>query len=1432
MAYNGSVELISGITQANNGSFPLVDASAVRVDDETRLDEALENIAGIGMRVTNVQRRSVLSAIGQTIKAIVFTVKTSVDYNTQNEGGGRKGHNLMYIPTDNELSWSDSTYTTTYYRIEIGEKLYPLSIDGIASQDTSSFTYYKGVFLLYYRGNGGFDMSITGYEATTSNQGFMSAADKTKLNALSGPYIEEPSTEGTSGQVLTTDGNGGRSWTTVQGGGGGSADIDDTAGIGATTKTWSADKLAKTDTYVTPEQFGAKGDDTTDDTTAIQNCINYAQTNTVPVRGLKRYKTTGTITISSTYLDLYIKRISYSGNGYAVEVSGGYNNLRFDSLYCTNGSCMYIANPGTYLGWNKIYGTRFYAYNHGITLSEPGSQVYYCTFDIRAIKADNGNCFNNGGGNVEECVYMNTSCDCGTGWAIYSCGGRFYNFTLEGAVLNGIYYNGAGRALFSGFRYREMVDKMVRTINGHPTSTDTGGTLIKFGPNCLGSSIKFIGDDPIPYPCIDVSDMTTATDVAEETPFVMDKAIKLPFFHIIDAPIRIGSVDTRNGLAFPAKGMIIAGGKKICIPAYESAVTITDTTYDMRDAQIDNNYAKIFPTKMVIGVDNCVIYLNDSYCSYGYSEFVVDQRSHTCTIYDTNSTSTPIFNGASLGAGIYRLKAYCDPATNIGTSHSQAQRPFNDTINYSWDVQRIDASGGSALLNYVTPEEYGAVGDGITDDSQAVQAAVNAGYDVYFASNKTYYLASTVTIDHDCHLHGGKNTVIKTKTPSGGTANDGIVVTGTLKATTTMTSDYTTNGNTACAGNRFELADMTNVDVGDILLIQATDQYFSPARQYYYLGATLLVSDKDGSYIYTSDAMPFGISNTANVSVQVYSAPTPIIENLTLMSDLDTDGQYIYLLRYVYCKNGVVKNCTFSKMDSGCQIRYCVNALFDGVNLSYTPSMGTSNDHYGIVIYSSTNTTINRVASECANSCVDLSGQIPSINTRVTQCNLFSSNRTTGLGMHENVYNTVVEDCVLGGMDGYGTLVVNRCRFVTPKKVSDSNTGITYRGNANGDMARLTVTNCTFEGDNLNITVDRTRVQNPVQSTFDDVTSEILIENCTGGKFVYIQTPTDNISSIRIKRLILRNWRNCKEIHHTTGSYIDFMLVENCEFAQKFWINNHSNQYCFDGISCLRLINNDPLQNRLFVNASKNGRRYVLPEGIPITFSSSDTSAHYVMCGNNIGSNSADDYGIGAVSGSVGGSLTRTTVTGHSSDLSTDSDGNLVCTNPGTSAVSYYLKCMVYVDEGSIASISCKLKNTGTTSGSTYKPRIAVLDADTQLITGIGEGTGQQADASGVTISYERLVEKNSFVQFYIYCNSPVTGAETTFEELTMTVRPSEMGAAPYEKYNGVSRDGDGSLNSVSGVNYVMCSTPAFNTVFMADYVSESTIPNAAGVSF
>lgn len=48
MAYQGSVDLISGIRPKNGGQFPLVNAHDVYVDDERRLDDVLKDIPGEG----------------------------------------------------------------------------------------------------------------------------------------------------------------------------------------------------------------------------------------------------------------------------------------------------------------------------------------------------------------------------------------------------------------------------------------------------------------------------------------------------------------------------------------------------------------------------------------------------------------------------------------------------------------------------------------------------------------------------------------------------------------------------------------------------------------------------------------------------------------------------------------------------------------------------------------------------------------------------------------------------------------------------------------------------------------------------------------------------------------------------------------------------------------------------------------------------------------------------------------------------------------------------------------------------------------------------------------------------------------------------------------------------------------------------------------
>lgn len=70
--YNGTIELISGITQANDQDFPLVDASAVQVDDTgKRLDEALEELSNGGAGGSNLEIDATLTQSGMAADAKV-----------------------------------------------------------------------------------------------------------------------------------------------------------------------------------------------------------------------------------------------------------------------------------------------------------------------------------------------------------------------------------------------------------------------------------------------------------------------------------------------------------------------------------------------------------------------------------------------------------------------------------------------------------------------------------------------------------------------------------------------------------------------------------------------------------------------------------------------------------------------------------------------------------------------------------------------------------------------------------------------------------------------------------------------------------------------------------------------------------------------------------------------------------------------------------------------------------------------------------------------------------------------------------------------------------------------------------------------------------------------------------------------------------------
>lgn len=121
MAYNGSVELISGIVPKNGGTFPLVDATAVRIDDSTRLSDVVFD--------NNVDEKLLQDNIKNTRQVVQYTAGVVTG--------------VQHISLDNTVIRTDTFNTTSNPMVETrvlntGERL---TISTDLTTLTSTITY-------------------------------------------------------------------------------------------------------------------------------------------------------------------------------------------------------------------------------------------------------------------------------------------------------------------------------------------------------------------------------------------------------------------------------------------------------------------------------------------------------------------------------------------------------------------------------------------------------------------------------------------------------------------------------------------------------------------------------------------------------------------------------------------------------------------------------------------------------------------------------------------------------------------------------------------------------------------------------------------------------------------------------------------------------------------------------------------------------------------------------------------------------------------------------------------------------------------------------------------------------------------------------------------------------------------------------------------
>ena len=145
MAYEGSVELISGIKTKNNGTFPLVDAPDIRVTDELRLPGALDLKANLDSPTLTGTPKSVTP--GQDSDNKMIATKEYVDnvFTTSDAmlfkgtiGNSESGATVTSLPNTHKRGWTYKVITAGSYAghdCEVGDMLICIQNGSVASNN-------------------------------------------------------------------------------------------------------------------------------------------------------------------------------------------------------------------------------------------------------------------------------------------------------------------------------------------------------------------------------------------------------------------------------------------------------------------------------------------------------------------------------------------------------------------------------------------------------------------------------------------------------------------------------------------------------------------------------------------------------------------------------------------------------------------------------------------------------------------------------------------------------------------------------------------------------------------------------------------------------------------------------------------------------------------------------------------------------------------------------------------------------------------------------------------------------------------------------------------------------------------------------------------------------------------------------------------------
>lgn len=241
--------------------------------------------------------------------------------------------------------------------------------------------------------------------------------------------------------------------------------------------------------------------------------------------------------------------------------------------------------------------------------------------------------------------------------------------------------------------------------------------------------------------------------------------------------------------------------------------------------------------------------------------------------------------------------------------------------------------------------DYGAVGDGVTDDTAAIQAAVNAGKNVVLPPASSNYL-----VTGSIALQNGQNIFVQNSVTNS-SASPVFTAAGSLGST------YTASASAAKGDLTISLASVTGLAIGDYLTISEGTPALSGMYRIANIASLVVTLDR---YLDFSITVAAVIKEVSPISVNIQGDSSSVI---TLSNAYPKLFSGSYLVNSTF--DNLIVNCTNSVISTDATVNPLIYGSYAyGLNISNNEIVGLSGgpEFSGITIDYSSNVFVDNNA--------------------------------------------------------------------------------------------------------------------------------------------------------------------------------------------------------------------------------------------------------------------------------------------------------------------------------------------------------------------------------------------------------------------------------------------------------------------------------------